>query len=202
MTTTDTTLTPIDFADVKAGDRIRIEYPDGSLVVECVIRTRSDRWLDCSFASFPYCAGVKLYLLDRPDGEATLRAKRARLAYWEACGEPRHSEPREGSLNAWKAALEAADDADANTRPTPKPKVEPKVEVGDLIRITRRSADGFYARALQVGMVGAVTDAHASSDGYWAIQDVNFHPVKCGRGDLIQSIRPGDFEIVTWKQDR
>lgn len=199
MTTTDTTLTPIDFADVETGDRLRIEYPDGSLVVECVIRTRSDRWLDCSVASFAHRAGIKLYLLDRPDDKATLRAKRARLAYWEACGEPRHSEPREASLSAWKAALGAADDDDAPTKPKPEPEPR-RVKVGDKIRITRLSADGFYSKALQVGAVGTVTDDRPSYDGcYWAIREVNFHPVGGGSGDLIQSIRPGDFEIVTWK---
>ncbi|HOS93618.1 MAG TPA: hypothetical protein PLQ54_09920, partial [Armatimonadota bacterium] len=194
MTTTDTTLTPINFADVKTGDRIRIEY-QGECRVEDVVQTRNDYWLDCSITSFPKRAGMKLYLLDRPDDEATLRAKRARLAYWEACGEPRHSEPKEASLNAWKAALGAADDDDAPTKPKPEPR---RVEVGDKIRITRLSTDGFYSKTLQVGMVGTVTDDRPSCDGYWAIQEVNFHPVRYG-GYLIQDIRPGDFEIVTWK---
>lgn len=39
--------------------------------------------------------------------EDVARAKRARLAYWEALGEPRKSEPKPASLAAWIAAVKA-----------------------------------------------------------------------------------------------
>ena len=41
-------------------------------------------------------------------GKVVSRAKAARLAYWEAAGSPRHSEPKAGSLVAWIRAIEAA----------------------------------------------------------------------------------------------
>ena len=52
-------------------------------------------------------AGIDLAALDRYEAAA----KAARLAYWEAIGNPRHSEPKEISIAGWAAALRVGAEA-------------------------------------------------------------------------------------------